>query len=237
MTIFYFATVAAAPAREQVSLLYIMQKGGPILWLLLVLSVVGAAVFVERLWFYRRCGMPVGEFLAGITNLARRKQHTEALERCNEGYGPVVNVARSALLKRDYPPGELREIVKETAQLEVPRLEDNLVILSSIATIAPLLGLLGTVSGLIEVFSQMNQAPGAMPLGDLSSGVWSALVTTAAGIAVAIPAQLAYNYLVSRSQGLIFDMERAGIELVHTLTETHHAQARDTETAPQRVKV
>ena len=224
------AATAVSAKVEQIGLIYIMQKGGPILWLLFVLSIIGTAVFIERLWFYRRCQMPVAEFLAGIINLLRRRQFDEALERCDDGYGPVVNVVRASIVKRHYPSDQLREIVKETAQLEVPRLEDHLTLLSSVAIVAPLLGLLGTVMGLIEVFGQMNQSSGIMPLSDLSNGVWSALITTAAGIAVAIPATLGYNYLISRSQGLIFDMERAGIELVHIFTDTEPSHSK-TQTA------
>jgi biopolymer transport protein ExbB len=213
------AQLPAPSLQESVGVFDIMQKGGMLMWFILAASIVAAGVFLERLLYYHRCRMPVGEFLTGIKNLVRRKQYVEALERCDDGYGPVVNVVRSAISKRNYPPTELREIIKECAQLELPALESNLSLLATIGYIAPLLGLLGTVLGMIDAFIQISRSSGAAPVGDLAGGIWMALITTAAGLVVAIPAYAAYNYLATRLNHLVSDMERAGIEMVHALTE------------------
>lgn len=205
--------------QENVGLFDVMQRGGTLMWFILACSVLGVAVFVERLIYFRRAQLKVAEFLAGIHGLLRRRNFIEALERCEEGHGPVVRVVQTAILKRNLPPTELREVVREVAQLQVPRLETNLTILSTISAIAPLLGLLGTVTGMIQAFWKINRTNGTAPIGDLAGGIESALITTAAGLVVAIPCYVAYNYLVSRLNAILADMERAGIEVIHVLTE------------------
>jgi biopolymer transport protein ExbB len=126
---------------------------------------------------------------------------------------------QAALLKRDLPLADLREALQEVAQLQVPRLEKNLSILATVGYIAPLLGLLGTVTGMIRVFQTVNLARGTVPVGELAGGIWEALLTTAGGLVVAIPVYVAYNFLVSRMNGAVQDMERAGIEMVQILKE------------------
>lgn len=216
---FLLAQLPTPALQENVGLFDVMQKGGLIMWFILALSILALGVFIERLLFFHRCRLQVGEFLTGIKNLVRRQQYVEALERCDDGYGPVVNVVRASITKRHYAPSELREIIKENAQLEMPALEANLPLLATVGYIAPLFGLLGTVLGLIDAFIQISRSSGAAPVGNLADGIWMALITTAAGLTVSIPAYVAYNYLVSRLNQLIFDMERAGIEMVHVLTE------------------
>ncbi|MBV8280417.1 MAG: MotA/TolQ/ExbB proton channel family protein, partial [Verrucomicrobia bacterium] len=114
---------------------------------------------------------------------------------------------------------ELREIVEEAAQMEVPRLERNLDLLVGIAYVSPLIGLLGTVTGLIQAFVQLSASNGYATLADVSGGVYQSLLTTAASLAVAIPTILAYCFLSSRLNALMHEMERAGIEIVNILTD------------------
>ncbi|MDE1170759.1 MAG: MotA/TolQ/ExbB proton channel family protein [Verrucomicrobium sp.] len=215
---------------ETVGLFAIMQKGGPLMWPILFCSILAAGVLVERLLYYRRCQIAVGEFLLGITHLLRRQQYQEALERCEEGFGPVVRVVRQAVLARNLPPAELREVVKEVAHLQLPRLEAHLGILASVGQIAPLLGLLGTVSGMIETFIEINN--GGTAVSDLAAGIWAALITTAAGLMVAIPAYLAYNFLVSRMNAIVADVERSAIEVIHVLTRVNVPLPELEEKAP-----
>ncbi len=224
----FLAQAAAAPlaplaapslsAPDTVGLFTIIQKGGPLMWPIMACSVVAIGVFAERMLYYRRCQLRVPEFLLGITNLLRRGHHREALERCEEGFGPVIRVVRQAILARNLPPAELREVVREVAQLQLPRLEAHLGILASIGLIAPLLGLLGTVTGMIEAFVEITRASGGIAVSELALGIWTALITTAAGLMVAIPAYIAYNFLLAKMNGIVADIERAGIEVVHLLT-------------------
>jgi len=188
------------------------------MWLILALSIVAVGVFLERIMFFHRNSPPIDAFLSGITNLIRRGQFDEALTRCDDAYGPAVRVVQASLLKRGLPKAELREVVQEVAQMQVPRLEANLPLLATIAQIAPLLGLLGTVMGMMHAFMQIDEAKGAVPVGDLSASIWEALITTAGGLVVAIPCYVAYNFLASRVQAIIIDMERCGIEVIQLIT-------------------
>jgi biopolymer transport protein ExbB len=109
--------------------------------------------------------------------------------------------------------------VEEAGLTEVPRLEEKLNLLATIAQIAPLLGLFGTVIGFIDIFGQISHSDSYANLRDLSGGVWKALICAAAGIGVAIPAHAGYNYLVSRVNKIVLDMERAAAEIVNIITE------------------
>jgi biopolymer transport protein ExbB len=212
--------VNIAPVEEHVGLFHLMQGGGwAIMGVLFVCSIIAVGVFVERMFYYKRCQMNVSEFLAGVLAMVRRQSYVEAIARCEEGHGPVVTVVRTAIYKRHLPAAELREIVREIAQLEIPQLEANVSLLGTIGYMAPLLGLLGTVTGMYEAFVKLNRTSGTASVGDLSQGIYTALITTAAGLVVAIPCYLAHNFLVAQVHGIVSDMERAGIETIHTLTD------------------
>jgi biopolymer transport protein ExbB len=181
------------------------------MWPILVCSIIAIAVFAERLFYFHRATIHVGEFLKGLSNLIRRRNFAEALHESAGTPGPVARVIHAAIIRHDTPRAELRDIVQEAAQLEVPKLERFLPVLATIAFLAPLLGLLGTVAGMIDAFGTATE---------LSSGVYKSLLTAAAGLVVATPTFVAYSYLASRVNNMLHDMERAGIEIVHMLTES-----------------
>jgi biopolymer transport protein ExbB len=162
----------------------------------------------------------VGEFLKGLSNLIRRRNFAEALHESAGTPGPVARVIHAAIIRHDAPRAELRDIVQEAAQLEVPKLERFLPVLATIAFLAPLLGLLGTVAGMIDAFATIASSSGYATVTELSSGVYKSLLTAAAGLVVATPTFVAYSYLSSRVNNMLHDMERAGIEIVHMLTES-----------------
>jgi len=198
-----------------------MQKGGPLMWLLVLLSIVSTVVFFERLIYFHRVTIRVGEFLRGLSNLVAHGHYAEALHECAGTAGPVARVIHAAVVRHESPRAELRQIVQEAGQLEVPKLERHLPMLATIAYVAPMIGLLGTVTGLIDAFITLSSnAGGLATAADISTGVYKSLLTTAAGLAVAIPTSLAYSFLSSRVNTLMHDMERAGIEIVNLLTET-----------------
>ncbi|HEX7193521.1 MAG TPA: MotA/TolQ/ExbB proton channel family protein [Chthoniobacterales bacterium] len=200
-----------------------MQKGGPLMWLILLCSVVSVAVFLERILYFHRASVNAGEFLQGLSNLIRSRNFAEARVECQATSVPVTRVIHAAIVRHTLPRSELREIVQEAGQLEVPRLERNLGILVAIGYICPLIGLLGTVTGLIQAFVQLSANNGYATLADVSGGIYESLLTTAAGLVVAIPTILAYCFLSARLNALLHDMERAGIEVVNLLTELEQA--------------
>ena len=201
------------------SLPALLSKGGLPLWLLLLVSAVGVAVFIERFLHYHRAQINSTEFLNGVRTVLKRNNVVEALSICDATPGPVARLVKTAILNRDHGRERVREALEEAGAAEVPRLEEKLNLLATIAQLAPLFGLLGTVLGFIQIFSQMEQAGLTANFKQLSEGVWRALVCTAAGLAVAIPTHAGYNYLVSRVNSIVLDMERAATEIVQIVTE------------------
>lgn len=208
-----------------------IQKGGPLMWLLLAASVIAVAVFAERWLYLRRVTIPTGDFLRGLANLIRRGAWTEAQIECKGTPVPVARVVHAAILRHDLARADLKEIVQEAGQLEVPNLERGLLVLSTVAQTTPLVGLLGTVIGMIQAFLTVSAQSGYVTATALSGGVYTSLLTTAASLAVAIPAQLAHNYLSSRVNALLHDLERAGIEVVNLIVDSRPA----TTIAPEGV--
>ena len=196
-----------------------IQKGGLLMWPILVCSIISIAVFAERLFYFHRATIHVGEFLQGLSNLVQRRNFAEALHECAGTPGPVARVIHAAIIRHEAPRAELREIVQEAGQLEVPKLERFLGVLATLAYLTPLIGLLGTVAGMIEAFGMVSSNGGYATVTELSTGIYKSLLTTAAGLVVATPTFVGYSYLSSRVNTLLHDMERAGIEVVHMLTD------------------
>ena len=135
-----------------------IQKGGLLMWPILVCSIIAIAVFLERLFYFHRATIHVGEFLKGLSNLIQRRNFAEALHESAGTPGPVARVIHAAIIRHDAPRTELRDIVQEAGQLEVPKLERFLGVLATVAFLAPLLGLLGTVAGMI-FYTQRTAEP------------------------------------------------------------------------------
>ena len=196
----------------------LLAHGTLMTWLLLALSAVVIVVFIERLLHYHRAQINSMEFLNGVRNVLKRDNVVEALSICDATPGPVARLVKTAILNRDHGRERVRESLDDAGLAEVPRLEEKLNLLATIAQLAPVLGLLGTVLGFMRMFRQMQEAGLNAHVGQLSSGIWQALVCAAAGLAVAIPAHAGYNYLVSRVNSIVLDMERAATEIVNIVT-------------------
>lgn len=191
--------------------------GGVIMWLILGCSVVAVFIILERFWHYHRAQIDVPEFLHGLTNVLKRKNAVEAISICDETPGPVAHVIRAAVIHCDEDEPGLRRAIEEAAMVEVPRLEKNLKALATIAHITPLLGLLGTVVGMIGAFQSIEGAGAFVSTGQLAGHIWKALLTTAAGLSVGIPASAFYNFLHGRVESLMLDMQKAGAEILFFL--------------------
>ncbi len=197
----------------------LLTHGGAVLYLILLVSAVAVIVFIERFLHCHRAQINSTEFLNGVRTVLKRENVVEALSICDATPGPVARLVKTAILNRDHGRERVREALEEAGLAEVPRLEEKLNLLATIAQLAPLLGLLGTVLGFIDTFSFMKDAGLHAQVSDLSGGIWKALVCAAAGLAVAIPAHAGYNYLVSRVNSIVLDMERAATEIVNIVTE------------------
>ena len=206
----------------RMNLWQIFLAGGPIMWPILLCSVFALAIILEKTWFIRKIKVDTQDFLEKILAKMRHHQVKDALEICDSVQSPVSNIIKAGILKYDRPRPQIKEAIEDASLHEVPKLEKNLSALATIAHIAPLLGLLGTVTGMVRCFQTIQaKATAFHPVspGDLAGGIWEALLTTVAGLIVAIPAFVAYNYLVSRTNNFILEMEKASTELVNFLTE------------------
>ena len=199
----------------------LVQKGGPMMYLIILSSILAFGVVIDRIYNLYKARIDADKFMDEITSVLKRNKIIESIEICNKTPGPIAHIVKAGILKHDRSKPEIREAVEEAAQLEIPRLEKHLPILATIAHIAPLLGLLGTVTGMIKSFQVIQaKALNLVPVnpGDLAGGIWEALLATVAGLAVAIPTYVAYNYLTSQVDTLVYDMERSATDLVNLLS-------------------
>lgn len=197
----------------------LIAHGGPVLWLLIVISGVALVTFVERMLHLHRAQINSVEFLSGVRTVLKRANIIEALSICDATPGPVARLVKAAILNRDRSREELREALQEARWVEIPRLEEKLGLLATIAQITPMIGLLGTALGFIDIFGQLESAGAYAQLGLLSKGVWQALISTAAGLAIAAPTYAGYNYLVSRVNDITLDMDRTTAEIIRIVTD------------------
>jgi biopolymer transport protein ExbB len=204
----------------------LLANGGPVIWLILIAAATAVVVFIDRALLCHRSQINSVEFLNGVRTVLKRGNIVEAMSICEATPGPVARLVKVAIRSRDQGRERVREAVEEAGLVEVPQLEERLNLLATIAQIAPLLGLFGTVVGFIDIFGQLELAGATANLQDLSHGVWKALICAAAGIGVAIPAHAAYNYLVSRVNKIILDMERTATEIVNIVTENGHINGK-----------
>jgi biopolymer transport protein ExbB len=226
-TMFAAALLAASDvtAGARNALPNLIKHGGLMIWVLMAASTLAILVFIERLLHYHRAQINSMEFLNGVRNVLKRDNIVEALSICDATPGPVARLVKVAILNRERGREGVREALEEAGMIEVPRLEEKLNVLATLAQFAPLLGLLGTILGFLQVFAALQAAGVHAHMEQLAGGIWKALISTAAGIAVAIPCYAAYNYLVGRVNSIVLDMEKAASEIVNIVTETSRADA------------
>ncbi len=206
----------------KMSLWQLFLAGGPIMWPILLSSVFAFAIILEKFWHLHKIKIDTQDFLTKILDKMKRHEIKDALQICDNTKSPVAHTLKSGILKYDRPRSRIVEAIEDSSLYEVPKLEKNLPMLATIGHIAPLLGLLGTVTGMVRCFQLVqSKATTLHPVspGDLAGGIWEALLTTVAGLVVAIPTYVAYNYLVSRINNFVLEMEKASTELVNFLTE------------------
>jgi len=206
----------------RMSMLHVFLAGGPIMWPILLCSIFAFAIIISKFWYLHKIEIDTHEFLKKVIDNVKRHQIKEALEICESVKSPIAHILKAGILKYDRTREQIKEAIEDASLYEIPRLEKNLPALATIAHISPLLGLLGTVTGMVRCFQTIQlKTVSFHPVspGDLAGGIWEALLTTVAGLIVAIPTFVAYNYLVNRINGFILEMEKASTELVNFLTE------------------
>jgi biopolymer transport protein ExbB len=196
------------------NLLELFAKGGIIMYPILLCSVVGLYIVIERFLVLRKAQIDAGQFMMRLRSVLQKGDILAGINFCSKTNAPIANLMRRGLIK--YPEGHerVREAIENAGKEEVYHLEKGLGILASIAGIAPLLGFLGTVTGMIGAFRMIEQLSGVVNPSNLAGGIWEALLTTAFGLIVGIPAYGFYNWIVSRVQRVVFEMESASEEFL-----------------------
>lgn len=176
------------------------------------------AIFIERLIQIRRAEVSGNQFIISLRDLIKTNNLIEAIRLCEKTGGAIAKIVKSGLLRHNGSRDRIENAMETQGLVEIASLEKNAKILSIIAYITPLLGLLGTVLGFIQAFGEMRQT-GLMDISTtrLGEAMEYALVTTAAGLVVAIPAMIAYNYLVSRIEGIVLEMQTTSSEIIDLL--------------------
>ena len=203
-------------------------KGGPVMVPILLCSIVALAVVMDRLYHLRKAKIDTERFLETISSSLKRNRVVEAMDLCDQTPGPIAHILKAGIMKHDRPTPEVRQAIEDAAVPEVSRLERYLAVLATVAHISPLLGLLGTVTGMVSAFQVIEEKATAMSQvnpGDLAAGIWEALLTTVFGLCVAIPALVAYNWLVHWVNHFVIDMERSAAELVDLLGQRRESDA------------
>jgi biopolymer transport protein ExbB len=196
-----------------------MEKGGPVMWPLLFFSILGLAYTIERFFALRRAKINVNEFLAKIRKaLMVNRSIRDAVKICEQYRGPVPSIIKAGLLKYGQPKEDVEKTIENAALFEMGRLERGLAVLATTANVAPLLGFLGTVTGMIRSFDALAKQGLSNPAA-VASGISEALITTAAGLIIAIPIQLAYNYFMTRINKFVRDIETSANMLLETYGE------------------
>jgi len=204
----------------------ILISGGPVMIPLGLLSMVAVAIIMERLWVLRRSNFLQNSTVQTLSGLLASDKFQGSIDFCRRHPGPFTDLVVALVENRHAPYEELKEILEDTGRLQLMGLQRGLPALGTIVAGAPLLGLLGTVIGMIKIFSVVATA-GSGITEQLSSGISQALITTATGLVIAIPALFVHSYLESRALSILSDIEAQILDYLHLVRE--HANTEDEE--------
>lgn len=201
------------------NLFSVLVEGGWLMLPILLASIVAAAIIIDRYIIIRKSKLNVPVFLVKLRGMLKRLDISGAVAYCMEEKSPAANIIRKGLKKYKLGHIRVREAIESAGKQEIHKLEKGLSVLATISGVAPLLGFLGTVTGMIQAFMKIEDLQGAANPSDLAGGIWEALLTTAFGLAVGIIVYTFYNYLVSAINKLVMDMEVISNDVVDILEE------------------
>jgi biopolymer transport protein ExbB len=194
----------------------VIEQGGVLIWPLVALLVWGIIIMLIKSAQLRRARTINPEVIEKIEQLLLNKKIPEATAYCKQNSVPMTRILLAGIINYEKTEAELKEILEQAGRQEVPLIRSHLAALGTIASVAPLLGLLGTVVGMIDVFSTLSQQSEVNP-SMLAGGISTALVTTAFGMVIAMPTLASYNYFISKVQTLIIEMEKISLHMVAVL--------------------
>lgn len=200
------------------SILEMLDNGGIMIYPLILTSVIGLTVALERALFLRRKRIIRPDVLALIRAITSLDEVSKALQGLSGKSGPFINIIQTALAAKGRPRQEIKEAIMDRGRQEARTLERGLTVLETVAGISPLMGLMGTVLGMIKVFNVISEQ-GLGQTQSLSSGISEALITTVVGLAIAIPALVAYNYFTHKVEDLVLEIEEHSAYLLDKVSQ------------------
>ena len=214
-------SVEAVPVavQQKLSLIDLASKGGWLMIVLLILSILAIYIFGNKYWLIRKAGKMDKNFMNDIHDLIQDGKINSALELCRQYDSPIARLVEKGIERIGRPLNDIQTAVENMGNVEVARLEKNLPMLATIAGGAPMIGFLGTVTGMIRAFFNMSTAGNNIDITLLSGGIYEAMVTTVGGLFVGIIAYFGYNFLTSQISNLVFKMENTTIEFIDMLHE------------------
>ena len=225
----------AAPVVQQemsYSLLEMAAKGGPLMIVLLLLSILAIFIFGKKWWAIRRVGKIDKDFMMDIRDYIHEGKIKSARTLCSKYDTPVARMVEAGLARSGKSLSDVQTAVENVGNVEVARLEKGLPYLATISGGAPMIGFLGTVLGMVQAFFNMSNAGNNIDITLLSSGIYTAMITTVGGLIVGIIAYFGYNYLSARISSLIYSMESATIKLMDALSEP--VEKKESAVKPQQ---
>ena len=210
----------AETVQENLNVLELAMKGGWIMIVLVVLSLIGMYIFFERYSVLRKAGSKNPLLLERLNDNIREKDFKSAIRYCNRLNTPISRILAKGVRDYKFDTASIRQVLENNAGLEIAALEKGLPVLSTISAVAPMIGFLGTVTGMVQAFWNMSQAGDNIDVTALSGGIYEAMVTTVGGLVVGIIAIFAYNYLVAKVDGVQNAMEADIISFLEIVEES-----------------
>jgi biopolymer transport protein ExbB len=207
------------PSELTLSIYELAMKGGWIMGILIILSIIAVYIFIERFIMIRKASRQERNFMNNIRDFMHNGRLDSALALCRNNDSPIARMIEKGLLRVGRPLNDINTAIENVGKLEVSRLEKNIAGLATIAGAAPMLGFLGTVIGMIIAFYDMSMAGNNIDIALLSTGIYQAMVTTVGGLIVGIIAYVLYNILVARIEKLVFLLEARTSEFMDLLHE------------------
>jgi len=201
-------------------------QGGLVLWVIMALSVVACIIIIERILYLRRISVDEDKLFVRIKSSLLEGHYNEALAICDQNLSPFSTLLKIGIENRHQPENVQRDILKDAAALEAPKLESGLSALGTISSIAPLLGLLGTVTGTMKAFGVLGKFGAVSDPAALATGVSEALITTVGGIVVAVPVVIFYNYFVTKVNQILTKLENQVNALVLLINAANGAEKK-----------
>ncbi|HQP10186.1 MAG TPA: MotA/TolQ/ExbB proton channel family protein [Candidatus Omnitrophota bacterium] len=215
----------------EMNLWSLIKLGGPIMVPIIFCSVFALGIVIEKLMYFSYIKTNVLNLKRRVFDHIKNNRIKESIELCNMNNSPVAKILKAGILKFGASREDIKESMEDVSLFEIPKIESRLSALATIAHISPLLGLLGTVTGMTASFHMIQVRAASMnPItpGDLAGGIGEALITTVAGLMVAIPTFVAYNYFVHRTNHVVLEMERVATELVNFICQITETQSKET---------